>query len=139
MRKILAALAALTLALVASLAVAVGPVSAAPSPVMAQKAITTCQTQVPQAALCLYAYTNHVNMIDFWNSNEARNTCFPIEQDGDFRADSYDNNTRFRWRLFRTKTCGGSHMSAPPFTAPVSLPDGWINAVVAVSRTSETS
>lgn len=51
-----------------------------------------------------------------------RNTCFTGF--GSQATYAVINNSQYRWQLFRTTTCGGSHIEVPPFTE-MQTPAGW--------------
>lgn len=69
-----------------------------------------------------------------------RNTCYGT---ADFGSGEYGNarlvvnNSAYRWYLFHTSGCTGSHLEIPPYTAQ-QAPTGW-EEVHAWFRTSTTS
>lgn len=90
-------------------------------------------------ALCLYD-NNYAGppKLETWWPAELRNRCLAVESSGTAAANSVYNRTNYVWRLFRTRQCDGSHMAINPYTYKGTLPSGWSNYVVAVSRTSTT-
>ena len=53
-----------------------------------------------------------------------RNTCFA--DFGTVQTFAVINNSKYRWYLFRTTTCGGSHIEVGPFDE-IQTPSGWSN------------
>jgi len=65
-----------------------------------------------------------------------RNTCFADNGAG-LDTDLIVNNSAYRWQLFRTSSCGGSHIEIAPFTK-INPDTGW-NSIRAWARTSAKS
>jgi hypothetical protein len=61
-----------------------------------------------------------------------RNLCFDARHPLGSAYGSYTNETYYRWFMFNTLSCGGSHWEVPPFSSGVN-PGGWH---VAIMRTS---
>jgi hypothetical protein len=85
------------------------------------------------AGFCLHD-TSTSNPYFFSSGSAPRNTCI---SSGSPLASFATENTGVQWWLFRTGSCGGSHIAVH---ANVNLDltniSGWNNAVVAVERTS---
>lgn len=129
MRKILAALAAFTLALVASLTVAVAPASAETPP-------CTPPSGTYASGFCLYdsppPSPGYEGMVDYWTPTIPRNTCTPVLSSA---ASSMVNNSHYKWRVFRTTRCDGSSLTMNQHTYWV-FPSDWDGKIVAITRTS---
>ena len=65
-----------------------------------------------------------------------RNQCLP-DFHGGIPTMLFINNSNYRWDLFRTGGCTGSHIEIPPYST-MTAPDGW-EEVHAWVRTSSTS
>lgn len=88
----------------------------------------------PSTSFCLHD-TNTVNPSAIFPGELPRNTCFQVTSPG--IASFVTNNTGVQWWLFRTGTCGGSHIAVHSWTdLDLRTVDGWDNAVAAVIRTS---
>lgn len=64
-----------------------------------------------------------------------RNTCFADL--GTYQSVSIINNSQYRWYLFRTTTCGGSHIEVAPYSQ--IYPDITWWSIHGYYRTSSTS
>lgn len=131
-KRILGALVAFALALTASLAVAVAPASAETPP-------CTPPLGSPNSGFCLYdsppPQPGYEGMIDFWSPTIERNTCTAVLNPVGKAASSMVNNSHYKWRVFRTLTCGGSSLTMNPHTYWI-FPSDWNNNIVAITRTS---
>ncbi len=91
-------------------------------------------------AFCLYDNDSATGKIAGWYPAEPRNKCLKVESSATAAANSLYNRTNYVWRVFRTKTCGGSHQAIPGYTYMSHMylyfPPDWHNTIVAVSRTS---
>jgi len=129
-RRALLALATLAATLTGTLAVA--------QPAQA-RSLSYCYTN----SICAYASTTPWPIgnpppggLNFPIERDAadtpRNTCFTGF--GTTSTFTVINNSQYRWYLFRTTDCGGSHIEVPPFTE-MHTPSGW-DKIHAWMRTS---
>lgn len=102
-------------------------------------------------AFCLYGDFAYGHINTYYPSSVPRNTCFNYSG-----ADAVPphnglpglpatwtyavvNTSGVSWRVFRTRTCGGSSLTVPGHSS-LSLPDGWYHVVdFAIERTSTIS
>jgi hypothetical protein len=93
------------------------------APAAAQANLNYCYTN----SICAYPSVTTWPAGSPWVINRdaadtPRNTCFA--EFGTTQTFAVINNSKYRWYLFRTTTCGGSHIEVPPFTE-MQTPSGW--------------
>jgi hypothetical protein len=126
-------LLALALILAATL-IASTPAHATPGAQLPARALQVgCDSDV----MCLWDYCGvgcSGTPLGTYPSWLPRNTCY--DQVGGTSV--VQNNTFYRWYLFRTTTCGGSHLEVPPHSVVCDTcwPPDWDNATHGVMRTS---
>ena len=86
----------------------------------------------PQFGFCL-SPSFGANYVVAFAANTPRNTCESWSSPAG--TNFATENTGVQWWLFRTTTCGGSHIVVHAYTN-LTLPAGWSGAIVAAMRTS---
>jgi len=127
------ALAAFTLAFIAAL----GITSPAPAAPVQTAALSNCYAH----SICAFNTISPpplgtVIMPNRDVADAPRNQCF-ADFNGYSQTLTVVNNSAYRWYLFRTSACTGSHIDAPPYDE-FHTPAGW-DQIHAWLRTSSTS
>jgi ABC-type glycerol-3-phosphate transport system substrate-binding protein len=121
-------------AFVSLLMAVAGCVGLAGTPAAATALAPGCTT----FGFCLHD-TATSNPFTIYSGSFPRNTCDPLDPEDQNIASFATENTGVQWWLFRTTSCGGSHIAVHANTnlnLATGAPAGWNNAVVAVMRTS---